>query len=128
MQLTDQKLEVAIGRMLQTGVLLSALVVLIGGILYLRQASGPSASVQRPDYTHFHGVRQDLRSPARVVRSAVHGSPEGLIQLGLLLLIATPIVRVIVAAGGFLIERDQMYFWVSLTVLAVLLYSLWHSQ
>jgi len=128
MQLTDQKLEVAIGRMLQAGVLLSALVVLIGGILYLRQASGPGASGQRPDYTHFHGVSQELRSPARIVRSAVHGRPEGLIQLGLLMLIATPIVRVIVAAGGFLLERDQMYFWVSLTVLAVLLYSLWHSQ
>ena len=128
MQLTDQKLEVAIGRMLQTGVLLSALVILIGGILYLRQASGPGASVQRPDYTHFHGVSQELRSPARIVRSALHGRPEGLIQLGLLMLIATPIVRVVVAAGGFLLERDQMYFWVSLTVLAVLLYSLWHSQ
>jgi uncharacterized membrane protein len=37
-------------------------------------------------------------------------------------------VRVIVAGVGFLMERDQMYFWVSIIVLAVLLYSLWHSQ
>jgi uncharacterized membrane protein len=123
MQLTDQKLEVAIGRMLQAGVLLAALVVLIGGILYLHDSSAP-----RPDYTHFHGVTQNLRTPTRIVALAEHGNPEGIIQLGLLLLIATPIVRVMVAAGGFLLERDRMYFWVSLIVLAVLLYSLWHSQ
>ncbi len=123
MQLTDQKLEVAIGRMLQAGVLLAALVVMIGGILYLHDSSG-----SRPDYTHFHGVSQNLRTPTRIVALAAHGNPEGIIQLGLLLLIATPIVRVMVAAGGFLLERDRMYFWVSLIVLAVLLYSLWHSQ
>jgi uncharacterized membrane protein len=126
MQLTDQKLELAIGRMLQAGVLLAALVVLIGGGLYLRQSSG--ASLQRPDYIHFHGESEQLRSPTRIVALAAHGNPEGLIQLGLLLLIATPIVRVIVAGVGFLMERDQMYVWVSIIVLAVLLYSLWHSQ
>jgi uncharacterized membrane protein len=122
-RITDQKLEVAIGRMLQAGVLLAALVVLIGGVLYLRNSSGP-----RPDYRHFHGVAEPLRKSAMIVAQAAHGNPEGLIQLGLLLLIATPIVRVIVAGVGFLLERDQMYFWVSLTVLAVLLYSLWHSH
>jgi uncharacterized membrane protein len=123
MQLTDQKLETAIGRMLQAGVLLAALVVFIGGVLYLRQSSGP-----RPDYTHFHGVSEELRAPLRIVALAAHGNPEGLIQLGLLLLIATPIVRVVVAAVGFLMERDRLYFWVSLAVLAVLLFSLWHAR
>jgi uncharacterized membrane protein len=62
------------------------------------------------------------------VSLAAHGNPEGIIQLGLLLLIGTPIFRVVVAAVGFFMERDRMYLWVSLTVLAVLLYSLWHSQ
>jgi uncharacterized membrane protein len=123
MQLTDQKLEVAIGRMLQTGVMLAALVVLLGGILYLRQSTGP-----RPDYIHFHGEKDNLRSPAKIVAGAIHGNPEAIIQFGLLLLIATPIVRVMVAAAGFLIEKDHMYVWVSLAVLAVLLFSLWHSQ
>jgi uncharacterized membrane protein len=123
MQITDQKLETVIGRMLQAGVLLAAFVVLTGGILYLHQSTEP-----RPDYTHFHGTSSALRSPAQIVALAAHGNPEGLIQLGLLLLIATPIVRVMVAAVGFLMERDRMYFWVSLAVLAVLLYSLWHAH
>jgi len=121
-QVTDQKLEVAIGRMLQAGVLLSAAVVLIGGILYLRQATGP-----RPDYSHFTGIVEVLRSPAAIVKDAFHGDARSIIQLGLLLLIATPVARVVLAAVGFLFERDHLYVWVSLIVLAVLLYSLLHA-
>lgn len=122
MQLTDQKLEVAIGRMLQIGVMLAAVVVFLGGILYLRQVTGP-----RPDYSHFTGVAERFRSPAEIVSYAFHGRARDIIQLGILLLIATPVARVVLAAVGFLIERDRLYFWVSLIVLAVLLYSLLHA-
>jgi uncharacterized membrane protein len=122
MQVTDQKLEIAIGRMLQTGVFLAAAVVLIGGILYLHQSTGP-----RPDYSHFKGVAEALRSPVDVFADARHGDAPSIIQLGLLLLIATPIARVILAAVGFLFERDRLYFCISLIVLAVLLYSLLHA-
>jgi uncharacterized membrane protein len=121
MQVTDQKLEMAIGRMLQTGVFLAAAVVLLGGVLYLRQATGP-----RPDYSHFHGEAAALLSPPSIVHNAFRGDPQSIIQFGLLLLIATPIARVVLAAFGFLLERDRLYFWVSLIVLAVLLYSLLH--
>jgi len=122
-QVTDQKLEIAIGRMLQTGVFLAAAVVLIGGILYLHQAPGP-----RPDYSHFKGgVAEALRSPVDIFTDARHGDATSIIQLGLLLLIATPVARVVLAAVGFLFERDRLYFFVSLIVLAVLLYSLLHA-
>ena len=124
MPLTDEKLELAIGRTLQTGVLLAAAVVLIGGVMFLFHApSGP-----RPDYRHFHGVAAHLRTPWGIWPGVVHGDAESVIQLGLLLLIATPVVRVILAGVGFLMERDQLYAWVSAVVLAVLLYSLWHIQ
>jgi|SRR5579862_1524911 len=122
MQVTDQKLEMAIGRMLQAGVLLAAAVVFIGGVLYLHQATGA-----RPDYSHFHGEAARLISPVSIVSTAFRGDPQSIIQLGLLLLIATPIARVVLAAVGFLFERDHLYVWVSLIVLAVLLYSLWHA-
>ncbi|HTY83048.1 MAG TPA: DUF1634 domain-containing protein [Silvibacterium sp.] len=122
MQLTDQKLEVAIGRMLQVGVMLAATVVLIGGILYLHHETGP-----RPDYSSFHGVAETLKSPERIAGRAIHGDPQGIIQFGLLLLIATPVARVIFAAAGFLLEKDYLYVCVSLIVLAVLIYSLLHA-
>jgi uncharacterized membrane protein len=123
MRMTDQNLETAIGRTLQGGVLLAAAVVLVGGVLYLLHASGP-----RPDYSYFHGVAQALRTPPGIWHGLVHGDAESVIQFGLLVLIATPVVRVILAGVGFLMERDQLYFWVSATVLAVLLYSLWHIR
>ena len=123
MELTDKKLEIVIGRGLQVGVLLAAAVVFVGGVLYLLHAGGP-----RPDYSHFHGVAQHLRTPSGIWHGVVHGDAESVIQLGLLILIATPVMRVIFAGVGFLMERDQLYFWVSAAVLAVLLYSLWHIQ
>jgi uncharacterized membrane protein len=121
MRVTDDNLEIAIGRMLQTGVLIAAAVVLIGGVMYLLHASGP-----RPDYSHFHGVAEALRTPSGIWHGVIHGDAESVIQLGLLLLIATPVARVVLAGVGFLMERDQLYFWVSAIVLTVLLYSLWH--
>lgn len=123
MRLTDEKLDIAIGRTLQAGVLLAALVVLIGGIIYLLRDGGP-----RPDYSHFHGVAEHLRTPSGIWHGLTGGGAESIIQLGLLVLIATPVVRVILAGAGFLMERDRLYFWVSAAVLAVLCYSLWHIR
>ena len=123
MRVTDENLEIAIGRVLQIGVLLAAAVVLVGGVMYLMHATGP-----RHDYSHFHGVAQALRTPSGIWKGVVHGDAQSVIQLGLLLLIATPVMRVVFAGVGFLMEHDWLYFWVSFVVLAVLLYSLWHIQ
>lgn len=121
MRVSDESLEIAIGRMLQTGVLLAAAVVLVGGLLYLFHAPGP-----RPDYSHFRGVPIALRTPSGIWHGMLHGDAESIIQFGLLLLIATPVMRVILAGVGFLMEHDWLYLGVSAIVLAVLLYSLWH--
>jgi uncharacterized membrane protein len=118
-QWTDQRIEILVGIMLRTGVTLAAALVLIGGILYLVHASGP-----RPDYRHFHA------EPTQFIRlgSILHGvatlDPESIIMLGLLVLIATPIARVVMCIVGFLFERDHLYTVISTIVLAILLYSL----
>jgi uncharacterized membrane protein len=49
---------------------------------------------------------------------------DALIQVGLLVLIATPIARVALAAAGFCMERDRLYAGVSLIVLAILTYGI----
>jgi uncharacterized membrane protein len=49
-------------------------------------------------------------------------------QLGLLLLIATPIARVAFSAVAFAIEGDKMYVLFTLIVFGVLLYSLFGSS
>jgi uncharacterized membrane protein len=70
------------------------------------------------------GEPSDLRPISGALHSIIHERGRSLIQLGLLLLIATPIARVVFSIVGFAIERDRMYVAFTLIVLAVLLYSL----
>jgi uncharacterized membrane protein len=119
----DLKMERFMGYLLRTGVILAALVVSIGGALYLHQMRGP-----HPDYSVFHGTKPALRSPAGVLAMLPSGNSNAMIQFGLLLLIATPIARVIFGAYGFFAERDWLYVAVSLIVFVVLMYSLLHGH
>lgn len=98
---------------------MAAAVVLVGGGLYLaRHGSAPTA------YHVFHGEPEDLCHPDQVLRGALSGRAEAIIQLGLLLLILTPVARVAFSVAAFAVERDVMYVVMTLIVLAVLLYSL----
>lgn len=118
----DRRLESIIGSLLRIGVLLAAAVVLAGGALYLARFHSATAN-----YHQFSVERGELRNIGGIAHSAVHFNSEGIIQLGLLLLIATPVARVILAGVGFLMERDTMYTVVCAIVLAVLLFSLMHA-
>ena len=59
-----------------------------------------------------------------IAKLAAQLNSEDIIQFSLLLLIATPVARVLMAAVGFYLERDRMYVVVSLIVLVALLFSL----
>ncbi len=116
---TDRRMDVVIANLLRSGVLLSALVVLFGGVLYL-VGHGHSPT----DYRAFHGEPSDLRRVGGILRDAVALSGTGIIQLGLLLLIATPVARVAFSIFGFAAEHDRMYVVIASIVLLVLAYSL----
>ncbi len=110
------------GRLLQVGVLLASAVVLAGGALYLHAHAGSVV-----DYRTFAGEPADLRSVGGLFRLLLAGDPVALIELGVLLLIATPIARVVFAVVGFALERDRLYVAISMIVLAVLMGSLLYS-
>jgi len=111
-------MEIILGNLLRAGVLISATIVVCGAGIYLwRHAQEPA------DYRVFRGEPSDYRTIPGVIRSVVHGRGRGLIQLGLLLLIATPIARVAASILGFAIEQDRLYVGFTIIVLAVLLYS-----
>ena len=120
--MNDRRLETIIGRLLQIGVLIAAATVFAGGILYLIQS--PSGHV---DYRNFAPGSPSLNSFSGIVLSAAHLQSLGLIQLGLLLLIATPVARVAMAVAGFALERDRLYTIVSVIVLLILAFSLIHA-
>ncbi len=115
----DHPIEVILGNLLRAGVLISAAVVLWGACIYLfRHGHEPA------DYRVFRGEPSEFRTIPGVIQSVISGRGRGLIQLGLLLLIATPIARVAFSIIGFAMERDRMYVAFTLIVLAILLYSL----
>jgi uncharacterized membrane protein len=120
--MTEHRAEVIIGNLLRTGVLVAAAVVFAAGILYLSQHHAETIR-----YGAFTGEPAGLRSIPAIVRAAAALDSRALIQFGLLLLILTPVLRVVFAAVAFALERDRMYVVVSLIVLAILLYSLLHA-
>ena len=112
-------MEAAISRLLLAGVIISGAVVLGGGLYYVaRHASG------NVDFTVFRGEPSIDRLLPEIVKGAISLRPRSVIQFGILLLIATPILRVAAALVGFALERDPRYVIVTAIVLAVLLYGL----
>ena len=117
--LNDKQVEILIGQVLRAGVLLACFVTLIGLVLYLSQHASAT-----PSYHVFHSVNAPLRSVYQTIPRAFHGYPLAIIQLGVLLLIATPVARVAFLVVAFALERDRMYVVVSATVLIILLGSI----
>ena len=115
----DKRLENLIGKLLRVGVLSAAAVVTVGGIAYLYGHHS-----QKVNFRTFVPDGHTMRTLAGIAHSAMQLQPEGLIQFGLLLLIATPIARVVMATIGFALEKDRLYTVVSAIVLAILIFSL----
>lgn len=118
----DARMEAVMGRLLQMGVLLAASVILIGGVMYVWTHGGTRIS-----YRTFVPKPVAVRHPAPLLRGIAHGDASAIIDLGILLLVATPISRVLSGVVAFSLERDRLYVAVSAIVLAVLLFGLLHG-
>jgi uncharacterized membrane protein len=115
----DSALEARIGILLKAGVYSSATVILLGGILYLVRQG-----YDMPDYSVFHGVPDRLGTLSGIAAGALRAQPLAIMQFGILMLIATPIARVIFSVFAFLAARDYLYVAISTLVLGILAYSL----
>jgi uncharacterized membrane protein len=117
--LTDKQVDQIIGNLLRIGVTLSALVVLAGGVAYLIFHPGATQN-----FRAFSGEPAELRSVSAIVKGSLALHSVQIIQLGLLLLIITPVARVIFSVLAFALQRDRTYVIVTLIVLSLLLYSI----
>lgn len=115
----DTKVQHAVGSVLRFGVLTAAVVAAVGGALFLLQHGGQSVH-----YSVFRGEPRELSSLVGILRGALHLEARAVTQLGLLLLIATPVARVALSLVGFLMERDRKYQLITLVVLLILIGSL----
>jgi len=116
---SDERVEEILSLLLRAGVILASSLVLIGGIIFLFRHGG-----ELPDYRTFRGQPVELRHLPKIYdyARALHG--RGIIQIGLLLLVATPIVRVIFSVFAFARQHDRIYVGITLIVLGVLMFSL----
>jgi uncharacterized membrane protein len=118
-QNADQRLDRLVAKLLLIGVLLASVVVLVGGIVFLIRHGHETFS-----YRVFEGGRADLRSLTGILQSALDLSGRGLIQLGLLLLIATPVARVFFSLFAFAAQKDKVYVIIAMVVLVNLILGL----
>jgi uncharacterized membrane protein len=115
----EKDVEVIMGNLLRIGVIIAASVVFIGGVFYLLKYGNSI-----PSYKFFKGEPSDLKNLTKIFSDAFSFQRRGIIQLGLILLIATPVARVIFSVAAFLYEKDYMYVVFTLIVLAILLFSI----
>lgn len=118
-KIKDEDLEKRIGQLLRFGVLLSSMVVLAGGIAYLVRHGS-----QVPSYHHFTPEPEKMRRPIPMWQAILQGEGRPLIAFGLLLLILTPIARILFSIIGYLLEKDYLYVVITAFVLIVILWNL----
>jgi uncharacterized membrane protein len=121
--LDDARMERAMGMLLRFGVVLASTAVLAGMAFYLQDHAR-----QPIDYRYFKVYSFGLRHRGKLFAGSAHDNAAAVIEAGILLLIATPVARVVFAVVAFALERDRLYTAISAGVLAVLVYSLLHAS
>jgi uncharacterized membrane protein len=117
-----ERVEVVISVLLRVGVVVSLLVVVAGTVV---------SFVHHPGYLTNGKDLGALTRPGGAVPHTISevwagiwaGRGQAMVVAGLLLLVATPVVRVAVAVAAFLIEKDRVFAVVTAVVLALLLLS-----
>lgn len=117
--ITDTTIERMVSVLLRAGVVISGVVVFSGGIYFLARHGHELA-----DHHTFHGEPSVDRIVGQIIAGAIAVRARSIIQLGLLILIATPIARVAFSLVAFALERDRTYVVITAIVLTILLYSL----
>jgi uncharacterized membrane protein len=99
---TDEQLQLTVGRLLRIGVLAAAVTVATGGAWYLLVNGAAPFRENAP----------------------VTSVPEMIIVAGLVMLVATPVARVGFALVAFALEKDYTYVAIATVVLVTLLVSI----
>ena len=103
-----------LGHVLRAGTVISVTIVFFGGIIYLHRHGHFLA-----DYRAFRGIPAFVR-PSGLFNAVMQLRGQAIIQTGIIMLIATPVLRVIFSAIGFALEKDYLYVGISLLVLLII--------
>ena len=118
--LGDRDLQKIIGTLLRIGVVSASIIAFIGGVIYLSVHGMESM----PDYSKFHSEPAIYTTFSGIINGAFSFNARGIMQLGVVVLIMTPIMRIICSLFSFAIEKDRMYVVITFVVLCVILFSM----
>jgi uncharacterized membrane protein len=105
----NKEVELLIGKIMQVGVVLAAVVLIIGLIMFF--ATGKSGY---PANVHPHTF-------GSIISGTVALKPYAVIMTGVFLLILTPVLRVVVSIYAFAKEHDRLYANITTAVLVILI-------
>lgn len=115
-------MEMYVGKILRYGVFTACIITLFGGLIYVIQSHGvmPNYTPVSGHPSQFSGVAEYLREVTTIFPAIFHFNGAAIVQFGVVVLIATPILRVAFSAFAFLIEKDRLYVGITLLVLAII--------
>ncbi|RQO31980.1 hypothetical protein DBR32_04045 [Taibaiella sp. KBW10] len=117
-QFSKRDVQLLVGNTLRIGVWVSMGITLIGIILFLFQNS-------TKNFDTGMLVAAPLKfSFSELVQGILHGEALSIIQLGVLVLLITPILRIVFALYGYWLEGNRLYIIISLVVLCIIASSL----
>ena len=119
----DADMQVIIGWILRIGVILSMGIVFVGGVLFVYRHGRSIA-----DYHVFKSTPYFIRNTGGIINCVLNFKGQAFIQLGIILLIATPVIRVAFSAIGFILEKDYLYTFITLLVLLIIIISMLSGQ
>ena len=117
---SDKDVQLILGTLLRVGVIISTSVVLLGGIIFLSNHTHQLVS-----FGNFKPEEAKFSSVSKILSGLKTFDGLAIIQFGVLLLIFTPIARVVFSIFSFLMEKDYMYVVIGVIVLCVIITSLY---
>ena len=117
--INDRDIQVILGTLLRAGVLLSMAFVILGGVIYLVNHQGVIT-----DYNVFKPELAKFSSIGAIFSGLLSFKGDAIVQFGILMLIFTPIARIVFSIFSFALERDYLYVFICFIVLAIIAVSL----
>lgn len=117
--INDKDIQVILGTLLRAGVIISMTIVLFGGVIFLIHNKGVIT-----DYKVFKPELAKFSSIGAIFKGLLTFHGDAIVQFGILMLIFTPVARIVFAVFSFLIERDYLYVIIGIIILAIITISL----
>ena len=117
--ITDKDIQSLVGNLLRAGVYISMGIVVLGGVIFLYEHG-----TEKIDYAEFSFNKVSLKTVEAIFANVLTFKGAAVVLFGLLMLIFTPIARVLMAVVSFFLEKDYLYVIIGLVVLAIIMASL----